>query len=107
MIRYIGLNYFTKEEVVNIKDVANSYNKKLKENIDDFNLVLHMKKDDIQGKKARYSVSLRIEHPSFLLTTTAMEWDLRKTVHEVFERMVNRLHHKFRTDVTRIRKYEK
>jgi len=107
MIKFIGLDIFTKKESDKIKELSELYFKKILRNFPKSNLIIHAKKHDVTGKAVKYSVHARVEAPNILLNSKAADWDLKKVIHETLRKLETEMQHKFRTDAQYKRDYER
>ncbi len=110
MVRFIGLNAFTKEEVKQIKELSELYSKKIIRDFPKAKLVIHTKKHETAGKvgkAVKYSFHARVESPIILLSSEAADWDLKKVIHETLRKLEIEMQHKFRTDAQHKREYER
>lgn len=98
-IRFIGLVNFNTLESETIKKLARQYYDKILRDIKNALLVLDAKKYDVEGKKCKYALHSRVESGStVLLTTKAFDWDLRRTLHKLFQKLERELQHKYKTE---------
>lgn len=110
MIKFIGLNTFTKKEATQIKELSELYSKKIIRDFPKANIIIHTKKHETSGKTTKaikYSFHARVESPTVLLNSEAADWDLKKVIHETLRKLEMEMQHKFRTDAQYKREYER
>ena len=97
VVNYIGLKSLDSDEVDVVKSIVESHVEKVRRNLSDFDMVVHVKLHDVQGRK-KYSLHCRIDDPHVDFVTDAVDWDLRKTAHMLMEKLDNVIKKKLRVD---------
>lgn len=96
-IQVLGLDDFNTKEKNKILDYADNYAEKIFREINADNMVIHAKKHDKAGKRAKYSFHVRIRSPTNLITAKDDDWILATALHKVFEKVKNEAQHTFKT----------
>ena len=100
-IRFIGLNKCDDLENTKIRDLTKKHLTKLGKYIEDYTLIMKIRKHAIVkksiDKSVKYSIHIKIEFPNILINASYADWDLTRTVHRVFEKVEHEIEHKFRT----------
>lgn len=97
IIKYTGLNDLDMQEQAKIKSVIElNYPKiqRLLKNI--VNLSVHVKVYKKQEAKKKYSIHLKAEAPTSMLSAQAFDWDLARAVHSVTEKIIAEIQHKLK-----------
>lgn len=96
-IQFKGLVNFTTLEEATIKKLTREYYDKLLRDIKDALLVIDLKKYENQGKRTKYAFHSRVESgKTLVLVTKASDWDLRRTLHKLFQKLERELQHKYK-----------
>lgn len=104
-IQYVGLKVLTPEQARDVMQfTANAY-KKLLRDFSDVQMIVHVKKYNDSGKRAKYSVHMRLVGPNTVeLIANRADWDLRLALNKVVDNLALEAVHKFKKDVTPQRK---
>ncbi len=108
-IKFVGLNDLGLQEYhkFNLKKIAANESFKLQRLIrNEFTLVIHIKAYGKEGKRKKYSVTMRIELPSRLITSSQADWDFETALRKTFDNAKNKLKQKFRGDSSWAKYYE-
>lgn len=101
-LRFIGLDKCDDFEKARINDLTQKHIKKLSRDIKDYILIMKIKKHSAIkksiDKSVKYSIHIKIEFPNILINASYADWDLKRTVHRVFEKIQNEIKHKFKTE---------
>lgn len=95
-IKIINLEEFDVEEKQIFDRLTEEYGDKLSRDLNGGLIVLHPKKYDKDGKRARYCINLRAEMPDFMFSAEAEEWDLAKALHKAFIKLENEVKKRFK-----------
>ena len=96
-IQFIGLINFSKLESGIIRGLAQEYYDKFLRDVKDILLVISLKKYDQKETKCKYSFHSRVESGStVLLTSEASDWDLKRTLHKLFQKLEKGIQHKYK-----------
>jgi len=60
------------------------------------NLTIHIKSYDKQGGEQKFSVNLRIDFPSRVITSSQEDWDLETALRKTFNNAKNEVDKKFK-----------
>jgi len=98
-VRFIGLNTFDSTDQSIIKTLCTRYMEKLERDLNpQFKLSFHCKRYRAQGKP-KHSFHARIQmHTKLIVHSQATDWDLRRTVHKVMQKLERELQHKYKTE---------
>jgi len=88
-IRIINLDEFDIEEKQIFDRLTEEYGTKFERILEKGLIILHPKKYDKDGKRARYCINLRTDIPDLIFSAEAEEWDLAKALHKVFIKLEN------------------
>ncbi len=90
-----GLDDFEEKEVKKIKELVFSNYEKIKRHVTG-DLVLHAKKHEKDGNRAKYSVHGKIKTPDTLISVESSDWILSTAIHKVMNKLENSAKNKFR-----------
>lgn len=97
LIQFIGLKDFDSSETSIIKELSEEYYEKLLRDITNAQLILELKKYKKDGEKAKYAFHSRVESgKSLALVSKASDWDLKRTLHKLFQKLEHELQHKYK-----------
>lgn len=95
LIQFIGLKDFDLKETEIIKTLSAEYYEKISRDIQNAKLILDLKKYKKDGEKSKYALHSRIESGRNLaLISKASDWDLKRTLHKLFQKLEHELQHK-------------
>lgn len=86
-IKFVGLNsvVLTEHQQQAMNMVLEKEACKLQEKIQEpFLLIVHLKEIGKDSKKKEYSVTVKLEYPGTMLSTTHEDWDLETAIHRCF-----------------------
>ena len=92
MINFIGLKDFAQLEKNKIKELSNKYIEKLGTK---GNLIVQCKKYN-WGGRVKYSFHTRVESPDIILNAKNSDWELKKCLHGLFNKLLREEEHKFK-----------
>ncbi len=98
-IKFIGLNKvgLQPHQKYNVKKIAANEAFKLQRKIhNQFSLTMHIKEYEREGRQHKYSVNLRVEFPSQILTSSQEDWEIETAVRKTFNNAKNKLRGKFK-----------
>ena len=100
MVQYkiLGLEDFDKKEVEVIDSLSKNYVNKIGRKFSKASFIIQAKKYEKEGKGHHYSFHVKVENPSVLVGVKEDEWDLKKCLHEVFDKLSFRLQHKYKLE---------
>ena len=100
-IQFIGLNKVDLEpaQKYSIQKIVSNEALKLQRKIHQtqFELVVHIKEYEKDGTQHKYSVSLRVEFPGQIITSTEDDWDVETALRKALENAQNVAEKRFRT----------
>lgn len=97
-VKFVGLQDLTQEEANLLSVLVEGYKIKIERDIQDFSLVVRVKKLSKTGKKHKYSIHTRISSPNTILVSQAFDWDFSRTIHKAMKKLENEIQHKFKTE---------
>ena len=100
-IIYNRLKELDAVETQEVKKLSEAFFKKLGKEFLSAKLIVDIHKFVKAGARAKYSVHLRLEHPSTILTAEEADWDLAKALHKTVKNMQQEVQHKFKLGVTK------
>ncbi len=108
-VRFVGLNDTGLDpyQKNNIKKITSNEAFKLQRQIqNEFSLVIHIKDYTKSQRERKYSVTMRLEFPSQLITATQYDWRVETALRKTFDNAKNALKKRFRGDSSRRKSYE-
>ncbi|MBI2146713.1 CBS domain-containing protein [Candidatus Woesearchaeota archaeon] len=109
-IQFIGLNKVDLEpaQKYSIQKIVSNEALKLQRKIHhtQFELVVHLKEYEKDGTQHKYSVSLRVEFPGQIITSTEDDWDVETALRKALENAQNVAEKKFHSVKARERRRE-
>lgn len=104
-IIYNGLKKLDSFEISTLQTLVGRFFPKVQRNFSNASLSVDIKKDDVAGTRARYTVLLRVLAPNkTILSAEHTDWELQRAVHRAFDSIKNEAEHKFRVGVVGRRK---
>ncbi|MBI5871919.1 hypothetical protein HZB88_02435 [archaeon] len=94
-IEYIGLKAFTVIEADTIRSISENYFNKILREFNQGKILVNVKKFVKAGLRSKYSVHLRVDHPSLVLNATDSDWELARALHKCFTNMRNEVKKRF------------
>lgn len=95
-----GISDLKKGERYQLNKIVNSYFDKIKRQIkNEMTLVVKIKHYETAGKKnkaKKASIQVNVITATRNLESSASDWDLNRTLHAVFKKLLNEIEHKFR-----------
>ncbi|MEK6973979.1 MAG: hypothetical protein AABW41_01960 [Nanoarchaeota archaeon] len=99
-IRFIGLNDFNDGEKALINEITLNNIKKISRHIGDYELIVKLKKHSTANKKIdetiKYSIHAKMQFPKILITASYADWELKRTLHVIYDKLLNEIKHKFK-----------
>jgi ribosome-associated translation inhibitor RaiA len=95
-IKILGLEDFDFLEKDRIKQLVAEYYTKIERTLKGNLLILHLKKHNAEGSRAKISIHARIENPTFVTLARASDWDINKALHSVLKKLETEIEHKFK-----------
>lgn len=93
-IQYKDTSILNKEELTILKLISKDYSKKLESHSNINSLMIDIKIHQKGGTRKRYQVSILSEDRAF--NTKVEDWDLSKTLHKAFKKIISEFNHKER-----------
>lgn len=101
-VRFIGLSEFDNVEKSVINDITLKSMKKIGRHIGDYELIVKLKKHSVANKKidesVKYSLHAKMEFPKILISASYADWELKRTLHITYGKLLNEVKHKFKTN---------
>jgi len=95
MIRFRGFDSLDAFEIAEAEKLAKAYHDKYERDLKELILFVDIKTYNRDGKRKKFSIHARIEEP--IVSASAADWDLPRTLHKVFKNIENEIQHKFKT----------
>lgn len=92
-----GLDDFTEDEVTKIKELTLANFEKISRDIEG-DLIMHAKKHNKDGNRAKYSFHAKIQTPDSLINVEGDDWLLSTAMHKVMNKLKNSVHHKLKNE---------
>ncbi|MBI2667429.1 hypothetical protein HYX17_01515 [Candidatus Woesearchaeota archaeon] len=95
-ISYLGLKKLDDLEIMTINRLTERFYSRINKEFEDSSLTIDIKKYKSTGKRSKYSIHLRINHPSIknILAAKQYDWDLATALHKTFDNILNEIEHK-------------
>lgn len=84
---YEGLKDLKQDEIKLIKELVEPGYERVKRDFVNSKLVVDVQKADKAGNRAKYTVHLRLDNPSLLLTAEESDWELHKVLHKTLDNL--------------------
>ena len=93
-IQLRGTRGLTEDELFNIQRISEKSMKALERILPDAKLTLVIKKQAKKGAKPQYNFQGRVDHPSLIFKAEALDWELAKALHKMFNKLETEAHRK-------------
>jgi len=100
-VEYKRLKDFTALEVKEIKNLSESAFKKFQRDFKNSKLIVDIHRFEKAGDRCKYSVHLRLDDPSLILTAEQADWDLVRALHKTISNMEEEIKHKYKKETKR------
>ena len=101
-ITYKGLRNLDSLDINKIQTLVNKNFLKVQRFFSNAALTVDIKKASATGKRARYTIILRVSAPTkTIVNGEHTDWDLQRTVHKAFDNIFNSAKHKYKSDATK------
>lgn len=98
-IEFVGIKQLDEFEREIVNKLANRYYDKIKRTIKNTtSIILALKVHSKGGTKKKYSFKVKVVAPTRIFEASSSDWDLARTLHEVFNALQNEIKHKLHTD---------
>jgi ribosome-associated translation inhibitor RaiA len=94
VVRYVGIKALTNTEQEVTKTLVMRHAEKLDRFFTNYACTFHTKLYDIEGR-AKYAFRAKVSCPGVVLSSDATDWDLRRTVHKVMQKILQEAEHTF------------
>lgn len=106
-VQIIGIEKLEDEEKGVFNKLVNEYHKKIERELKNVtSLTIHIKTHSKGGKAKKYDFRVKAVAPTRIFESQESDWDLARTLHEVFRNMIRQIQHRLRTDSQRPKSYE-
>lgn len=101
-ITYKGLKKLDSFDISIVQTLANRYFPKIKRNFSNASLIVAVKKADVAGKRARYTIILRVlSAMKTIMSAEHTDWELQRAIHRAFDNIKNESRHRFKVGVVK------
>jgi len=101
-ITYKGLKKLDSFDISKVQTLVERYFPKIERHFSNASLTVDVKKAAIKGKRARYTIILRVSAPTkVILTAKHMDWELQRAIHRAFDNLQNEARHRFKVGVVK------
>lgn len=101
-ITYKGLKRLDSFDISKIQTLAERYFPKIERHFSNAALTLDVKKADTEGRRARYTILLKVSAPTkVVLSAEHTDWELQRAIHRAFDNLKNAARHKFGVGVVK------
>lgn len=95
-IIYKGLKKLDSFDISKVQTLTNRYFSKIERHFSNASLTVNVKKAAVTGKRARYTIILRVSAPTkVVLFAEHTDWELQRAIHRAFDNIKNEARHKF------------
>ncbi len=94
IVNFVGLKGLDEEEISILHRISKTEKKKIARDLENSKIILVIKKEDRDGKRARYILEAKIDNPNTVYKAQAEEWDLAKATHKIFNKLEQEIRHK-------------
>jgi len=96
----VGFNVLNEKDKRDFQKLFEEYSKKIQYKIKGIELIkIHLKeynyREDIADKNKKFSIHVKVKGPMKSIEAEASDWDLRRTLHKVFKKMIEEAEHTF------------
>ncbi|MBU0470902.1 MAG: CBS domain-containing protein [Nanoarchaeota archaeon] len=109
-IKFVGLKEadLKPHQTFNLKKIASNEAFKLQRQLRNevFDLVIHLKLYHKDSNKQKYSINMRLEFPSEIVTSSESDWNFETALRKSFNNAKNKLKKKFKGDSSHRKGYE-
>ncbi|MBI5798013.1 hypothetical protein HZA98_03875 [Candidatus Woesearchaeota archaeon] len=98
---YNRLKDFTASEMDQIKSLTKVTHDKIRRSFKDAKLIVDVHRMEKAGARCKYSVHLRVDDPSLILSAEQADWDLTRALHEAIANLEQEVQHKYKKGITR------
>lgn len=88
-------------ETQEVKHLTETVYAKVSRDFKHSKLIVDVHKFEKAGARAKYSIHLRLEDPSILLTAEEADWDLVKALHKVSKNLEEEVRKKSKKEITK------
>ena len=100
IIQYIGLKDLDEQEQAIVKEIIGGNYEKIHRQIKNItNLVVDINVYEKREAAKKYSVHLKVEAPTRIFTAQSVDWDLRRALHALIEKITFEIGHKLKIGV--------
>tara|TARA_Y100000310_G_C20072125_1_gene529881 strand:- start:56 stop:448 length:393 start_codon:yes stop_codon:yes gene_type:complete len=103
-VNYVGVNSLSRTEGGILKKLVMKYLKQLDRSVPKANVRFHVKLYEIGGK-LKYSFHARLSVGKDVLSSEAVDWDLRRAVHKVMKKLLTAVEHKLHKEGQKQQKF--
>ena len=96
-INFVGIRKLDDFEISLLEDLTGKFYSKVNRRFEDIMLTLDIKKYNATGKRKKYSIHLRADHPDInnrVLSAKHFDWDLATALHKTFDSLLSEMDHK-------------
>ena len=96
MLQTIGFDVLEERDKKDFEKLFNEYSVKIQrklKNISSF--AIHLKEYEKDGLRKKFSVPVRVVAPTRIFEADAANWDFKRTLHKVFNKLEQEIEHKF------------
>jgi len=96
MLRFVGIKELNVIERFRLVSLSKSYYRKLRRFLEKADVILRIKKYKGDGKQKKFSIHIRVNAPRLLFTSQSVDWDLKRSIHKNFKKLLKEIENKFR-----------
>ncbi|MBI2004508.1 hypothetical protein HYS72_03540 [Candidatus Pacearchaeota archaeon] len=94
-LKTIGFEILTEKTKEEFQKLWNEYSKKIENKLKNVEAVkIHLKEHN-HGGKTKFSVHVAVDYSGKLMDAEAVDWDLKRTFHKVFNKIETEIEHTF------------
>jgi len=101
-ITYKGLKNLDSFDISTVQTLTERYFPKIQRHFSNAALTVDVKKASRTGKRARYTILLRVSAPNkVVLSAEHTDWELQRAIHRAFDNIKNEARHRFSVGVVK------
>ncbi|MBI4116997.1 hypothetical protein HY449_04615 [Candidatus Pacearchaeota archaeon] len=96
MLQTIGFGVLEERDKKDFEKLFNEYSVKIQRKLKNISSsAIHLKEYEKDGLRKKFSVHARIVAPTIIFEADAANWDFKRTLHKVFNKLEQEIEHKF------------
>ena len=97
MYQTIGFDSLDERELAHFDKLFSEYSKKIERKLKKISaFIINVKAYRKSGSRKKFSVHVRVVAPTKIFEAEAYDWDFRRVLHKVFNKLEEEIEHRFR-----------